>query len=151
GRVFGRYVRGQLLLALIIGSIASVGLTLLGVPYALVLGAIAGFLELLPVFGAVLGALPAIIVAAFQPLPLVFYVLAFFVVLQQLEGNVLAPRITGQAVGLHPLAALLVLVAAFEVAGLVGAMVAVPLVGGLYEFGVALWKARIGPPPGRAS
>lgn len=126
-RVFGGYVRGQLLLGLIIGLAVGIGMSVLGMPYPALLGVIAGVMELLPIIGAVLGAIPAILVALFQPWPTVLYVTLFFVVVQQLEGNLLVPRITGQAVGMHPLATLLALMAGYEVAGIVGAILAVPV------------------------
>ncbi|EKP94620.1 AI-2E family transporter [Thermaerobacter subterraneus] len=126
-RVFGGYLRGQLLLGLIIGVVVGIGLSLLGIPYPALLGVIAGVMELLPIVGAVLGAIPAILVALFQPWPAVLYVTLFFIVVQQVEGNLLVPRITGQAVGLHPLATLLALLAGYEVAGILGAILAVPV------------------------
>ncbi len=103
-RVFGAYVRGQLVLAVIVGVAATVVLLLLGVPYALVLGIFAGMAELIPMLGPILGAVPAVLVALFQPFPLVLWVVLAFIVIQQLESNVLVPRISGHAVGLHPLA-----------------------------------------------
>ena len=127
-RVFGGYLRGQLLLGLIIGLAVGTGMSLLGIPYPALLGVIAGVMELLPIVGAVLGAIPAILVALFQPWPAVLYVTLFFIVVQQVEGNLLVPRITGQAVGLHPLATLLALLAGYEVAGVIGAILAVPVV-----------------------
>ncbi|QIA26270.1 AI-2E family transporter [Thermaerobacter sp. PB12/4term] len=126
-RVFGGYLRGQLLLGLIIGLVVGIGMSLLGIPYPALLGVIAGVMELLPIVGAVLGAIPAILVALFQPWPAVLYVTLFFIVVQQVEGNLLVPRITGQAVGLHPLATLLALLAGYEVAGVLGAILAVPV------------------------
>ncbi|ADU50335.1 protein of unknown function UPF0118 [Thermaerobacter marianensis DSM 12885] len=127
-RVFGGYLRGQLLLGLIIGVAVGIGMSALGMPYPALLGVIAGVMELVPIVGAVLGAIPAILVALFQPWPAVLYVTLFFVVVQQVEGNVLVPRITGQAVGLHPLATLLALLAGYEIAGILGAILAVPVV-----------------------
>jgi predicted PurR-regulated permease PerM len=79
---------------------------------------------------AVLGAVPALLLALFfQPFPTVLWVGLYFVAIQQIESNVLAPRITGHAVGLHPLAALLALVAGLELAGVLGGLFVVPVVG----------------------
>lgn len=125
--VFGNYLRGQLLLGLIIGVTVGVGLSLMGIPYSALLGVIAGVTELIPMVGAVLGAIPAILVSLVKPFPAVLYVTAFFIVVQQLEGNVLVPRVTGRAVGLHPLVTLVALMAGYELAGLVGAVLAAPL------------------------
>ena len=141
-RVFGAYLRGQLVLAVIVGASATIALLVLGVPYAFVLGVFAGLAELIPMLGPILGAMPAVLVALFQPFPLVIWVVIAFVVIQQLESNVLVPRISGHAVGLHPLAAMLALLVGFEVAGVVGALFAVPLAGIVWVFVSAALRAR---------
>lgn len=141
-RVFGAYLRGQLLLAVIVGVVATISLLVLGVPYALVLGVFAGMAELIPMLGPILGAVPAVLVALFQPFPLVLWVVLAFIVIQQLESNLLVPRISGHAVGLHPLAAMLVLLVGFEVAGIVGALFAVPLAGIVWVFASTALRAR---------
>lgn len=141
-RVFGAYVRGQLVLAVIVGVAATISLLLLGVPYAFVLGIFAGMAELIPMLGPILGAVPAVLVALFQPFPLVLWVVLAFIVIQQLESNLLVPRISGHAVGLHPLAAMLVLLVGFEVAGVVGALFAVPLAGIVWVFASTAIRAR---------
>jgi predicted PurR-regulated permease PerM len=78
-------------------------------------------------FGSLLGAVPAIIVALFQPFPTVLWVVAFFIVVNQAENYLLAPRITGETLGLSPLHTLLALLIGIEVAGFLGALVAVPV------------------------
>lgn len=148
-RVFGAYVRGQLILALLVGIASTAALALLGVPYALVLGVLAGILELVPMLGPILGAVPAVLVALFQPFPLVLWVILAFVIIQQLESNLLVPRISGHAVGLHPLAAMLALIAGLEIGGIVGALFAVPLAGVLWVFGSTALRrpgAEVTPP-----
>ena len=141
-RVFGAYLRGQLVLAVIVGAAATTTLLVLGVPYAFVLGVFAGMAELIPMLGPILGAVPAVLVALFQPFPLVLWVVLAFIVIQQLESNLLVPRISGHAVGLHPLAALLVLLVGFEVAGIVGALFAVPLAGIVWVFASTALRPR---------
>ena len=131
-RVLGGYLRGQLTLAVIIGLAAGVGTALLGLPYAVVLGVLAGLFELVPMFGPILSVIPAVIVALFMPFPTVMWVLLFFLAVQQVENNVLAPRISGHAVGLHPLGAMFALLAGFQLAGLLGGLFAVPLAGVLW-------------------
>ena len=131
-RVLGGYLRGQLTLALIIGVLAGVGTALLGLPYAVVLGVLAGLFELVPMFGPILSVVPAVLVALFMPFPTVVWVVLFFLAIQQLENNVLAPRISGHAVGLHPLGAMFALLAGFQLAGLLGGLFAVPLAGVLW-------------------
>ena len=149
-RVLGGYLRGQLTLALIIGVLAGVGTALLGLPYAVVLGVLAGLFELVPMFGPILSVIPAVLVALFMPFPTVVWVVLFFLAIQQFENNVLAPRISGHAVGLHPLGAMFALLAGFQLAGLLGGLFAVPLTGVLWVLlGAAYRKVVVGPPPRR--
>lgn len=144
-RVFGAYLRSQLIVALSLGSLVTVTLLLLGVPYAVLLGVFAGLAELIPMLGPFIGAVPALLVASTQPFPTVLWVAIAFVVLQQIESNVLVPRLTGNAVGLHPLAAMLALLAGFEAGGVIGALFAVPIVGlvwVLVSTTVLAWRGR---------
>ena len=149
-RVLGGYLRGQLTLALIIGVLAGVGTALLGLPYAVVLGVLAGLFELVPMFGPILSVVPAVLVALFMPFPTVVWVLLFFLAIQQVENNVLAPRISGHAVGLHPLGAMFALLAGFQMAGLLGGLFAVPLAGVLWVLlGAAYRNVVVAPRPRR--
>jgi predicted PurR-regulated permease PerM len=131
-RVLGGYLRAQLILALISGVLAGVGTALFGLPYAVVLGLLAGLFQLVPLFGPILSVIPAVLVALFMPFPTVVWVLLFFLAIQQVENNVLVPRISGNAVGLHPLAAMFALLAGLQLAGLLGGLFAVPLAGVLW-------------------
>jgi predicted PurR-regulated permease PerM len=150
-RVLGGYLRGQLVLAVIIGVAAGGGTALLGLPYAVVIGVLAGLFELVPMFGPILSVIPAALVALFMPFPMVIWVLVFFLVIQQVENNVLAPRISGHAVGLHPLGAMFALLAGFQLAGLLGALFAVPLAGVLWVLlGAAYRNVVIEPRPHRS-
>jgi predicted PurR-regulated permease PerM len=144
-RVFGAYLRSQLIVALSLGLLVTIALSLLGVPYAVLLGVFAGLVELVPMLGPFLGAVPAILVASTQPFPTVVWVLIAFVVIQQVESNILVPRLTGNAVGLHPLAAMLALLAGFEAGGVIGALFAVPIVGLIWVLvstAVLAWRGR---------
>jgi predicted PurR-regulated permease PerM len=150
-RVLGGYLRGQLVLSLIIGVLAGVGCALLGLPYAVVIGVLAALFELVPMFGPILSVIPAVLVALFMPFPTVIWVLLLFLVIQQIENNVLAPRISGHAVGLHPLGAMFALLAGFQLAGLLGALFAVPLAGVLWVLlGAAYRNVVIEPRPHRS-
>lgn len=144
-RVFGAYLRSQLIVALSLGAMVTIALTIIGVPYALLLGALAGIVELVPMLGPFLGAVPALLIASTVPFPAVAWTAVAFLVIQQFESNVLVPRLTGHAVGLHPLAAMLALLAGFEAAGIVGGLFAVPIVGLLWVFistVVLAWRGR---------
>jgi predicted PurR-regulated permease PerM len=149
GRVLGGYLRGQLVMAATIGLVAGLGCALLGVPYALVLGVLAGLFELVPMFGPILSAVPAVLVSLFAPFPFptVLWVVLLFFVIQQVENNILGPRITGHAVGLHPLAAMFALLAGLQLAGLLGALFAVPVAGILWVLVAAAYRNSVAEPP----
>ncbi len=131
-KVLGGYVRGQLLVAATVGIAAGLGCGALGVRYPLVIGLLAFLFEFIPMLGPVLGMVPAVLISLFQPMPLVIWVVIYFIVLQQVESNAIVPRVSGHAVGLHPLAALVALLVGLEIGGLGGALLAVPLAGVLW-------------------
>ena len=145
-QVLGAYIRGQLTTAAIIGVSAGVGAALLGVHYALLIGILAFLFELIPMVGPILASLPAILISLFQPFPLVLEVIAFFIVMQVFENNILAPRITGGAVGLHPGVALLSIVIGADLGGVIGALFAVPVAGVLSVLVAAVYKGWRGEP-----
>jgi predicted PurR-regulated permease PerM len=133
-QTLGAYVRGQVILMAIIGIISFLGLWALSIPYALALGAIAGLMEVIPVLGPILGAIPAIMVAFTISPALALIVALFYLVVQQLEGNVLVPKVMQDNVGLNPLLVILTLTAGAALYGIVGAIVAIPLAGALQVF-----------------
>lgn len=132
--VFGRYVRAQLVLAVIIGSVSVIAYSVLGVRHAIFLGLLAGILELVPIVGPIVAGTVAAAIALFQPWPLVIWVIVAAVLIQQLENNLLVPRISGAAVGISPVAALLAVLFAIQAAGILGGIFAVPIVGVLARF-----------------
>jgi len=131
-RVMGSYLRGQLIMGAVIGTLAGIGTGLLGLPYFVVLGVLAGIFELIPMFGPILSAIPAVLVSLFMPWPTTLLVIVFFVIIQQFECNYLGPKVTGHAVGLHPLASMFALMVGFEVAGILGGLFAVPVAGTIW-------------------
>ena len=125
--VLSAYVRGQLLLVLFVGALATIALLIIGVPFAPVLGLIAGIFEVLPNIGPYLGAIPAILIAlATDPISAIWVALAFFII-QMIENLILVPRISGQSVKLHPALVMMVLVIGGQLAGLWGMLIAVPV------------------------
>ena len=125
-RLLGRYLRAQLLLGLIVGSSVGVALTLLDVPLSLALGIFAGITELIPIIGPWLGAIPGVIIVAAVEPDLLLPVIAVYFIVQQLENNLLVPRIQGQAVDIHPAMVILLLAVAGAVFGFWGLVAAVP-------------------------
>ncbi len=125
--VLSAYIRGQLLLCLFVGGLATIALFIIGVPFALVLGLIAGIFEALPYVGPILGAIPALIVALLSdPASALWVAIAFFAI-QQVENLLLVPRIAGKSVKLHPALVMVVLVIGNELAGFWGMLIAVPV------------------------
>lgn len=130
-RTLGDYVRGTAILMLSIGVSAFVGLLLLRVPNALALAVLAGLFEAVPMVGATIGALPAVLVAfSVSPTTGVLTIL-LFVVIQFLENNVLVPRVMERSVGLNPLLVIIAIVAGGSLNGMVGALLAIPVAGAL--------------------
>lgn len=126
-RRIGRWVLAQLGLGLIIGIIVGVGLWLLGVPYALSLGLLAGVMEIIPVIGPIIAAVPGVAVGLTQGIFFGLLVLGFYILVQQLENHLLVPNIMRRAVGLNPLVTLLAVLLGGQLAGIVGIILAVPV------------------------
>ncbi|HEY3368076.1 MAG TPA: AI-2E family transporter [Symbiobacteriaceae bacterium] len=128
-RVLSGFVRGQILLALAVGLLASIATWLLGLRYTVLLGIWAGSTEFIPYIGPVLGAMPAVLAGlSVSPLTGLETTLAFLFI-QQIENAILSPKIMGDSVGLHPLVVLFVVLAGGYVAGPWGLVLALPLTG----------------------
>ncbi|HEY5119368.1 MAG TPA: AI-2E family transporter [Anaerolineales bacterium] len=123
----GGYVRGELLLMTSIGVLASLGYLVIGLPYALVLGALAGLLEFIPLVGPTLGSIPAVIVALSISPQVALLVVAYMIVIQVAENNFLVPRLMGRSVGVSPIMVILAILAFASLLGIPGAFLAIPL------------------------
>ncbi len=125
----GKFFRGQLVEATLVGLLTGGGLAILGVPSALLLGVIAGLCNLVPYIGVVLSILPALVVALTMPAPLdgLLRVGGVFAVVQFIDGSVTGPRIVGGSVGLHPVVTMLALAFGGAVLGFAGLLLAIPL------------------------
>lgn len=124
----GNWLRGQLILGLIIAIMTYIGLTLLGVKYALVLALLAGLTELVPLIGPFIGAIPAVIVALAQEPILALWVVLLYIGIQQLENHLIVPRVMSRTTGLNPIVIIVALLVAAKVAGTVGFILAIPTV-----------------------
>ncbi|MFC0296178.1 AI-2E family transporter [Geobacillus jurassicus] len=140
----GGYIRGQLFVCAAIGSAAALGLWLAGMDYPLLLGFVIGVTNIIPYFGPLIGAVPAVILAATVSLKMVVIVLVIIFTLQFLEGNVLSPLIVGKSVHMHPLVIMLALFAGGELAGVPGLILAVPTAAVL-KVAIAHWKEHYAP------
>ena len=131
GDRLGGWLRGQILLSLIIGGMTLVGLLVIGVPYAVLLALIAAVGEAVPMIGPIFSAVPAVIIAFFQSPLQGFLALGLYVLIQQLENNLVVPKVMERAVSLHPLAVMLALLAGSELLGVTGAILSVPVTAAL--------------------
>ena len=127
GPRIGGWLLGQIALSVTIGVVSYVGLTILGVDGALLLAVIAAIGEVIPIVGPIGSAVPAIIVALTQSPLLALATAGLYLAIQQLENNLLVPKIMERAVNLHPLAVILALLSGSELLGIAGAIVAVPV------------------------
>ncbi len=126
-RKIGNWLRAQLFLGFLVGSLVFVSLWLLGVKYALVLGILAGVFEIVPVVGPIFAGSVAFLAAFPESLMLGVYTIIVFVAIQQLESHVFIPLIMRRATGLHPLIILAAMFVGSQLAGFVGLILAVPL------------------------
>jgi len=123
----GAYIRGLAILCGSVGLLAMVAYLIMGLPHALLLGVIAGVLEIVPIIGPILGALPAVVVAlSYDPSKLI-WVIAAIAVIQFSENNLLVPRIMDKTVGVNPVVSLLAFAAFSSLFGLAGAILAIPI------------------------
>ncbi len=130
--IFGKYIRGQLILGVIIGVMSFVGLMILNllgfdVRFTILLAIIAGFGELIPVIGPILTAIPAIIVGATDSFETALWVTVLYVIIQQVENQVLVPRIVGNTLKLHPALLMALLVISSQIGGLLLVILSAPL------------------------
>ncbi|NMP23471.1 AI-2E family transporter [Sulfobacillus harzensis] len=146
-RVVGGYVRGQLLLSAVVGSAFGLGSWAIGLSYPLLIGVLAGVMELIPLLGPVLGAIvPLIMALAGHPLVQVPEVAVLFAAVHLLESQILGPRIIRSQVGLHPVLSVLALMIGADWQGVWGALFAVPAAGivvAAWVAAVRLWRERV--------
>jgi len=126
-RVVDSFIRGYLLVSVITGVMTGLALALLGMDFALMLGIFAGITNLIPYFGPLIGAVPAVALAMLVSKWLAIKVVIVFLVIQQLEASIISPKILGDRVGLHPLLIILVLLAGGQLFGLTGLILSVPV------------------------
>ena len=127
-RTLGGYIRGQLTLGVIVGVIITAGLLLLGVPFAFILGIVAGLTELVPIIGPWIGGAAGVLVTLATAPDKILWVILLYLVVQLLENTLLVPRIQGNTLRLHPIAVIMVIVVSSHYFGLWGVILGPPLV-----------------------
>lgn len=146
--VWNDYVRGQGIMVLVIGFTTFIVTWLLGLPGALFLGVIAGLLEVIPTFGPIIATIPAVLIALFQgstrfDMPNLLFaliVIVAYILIQQLESNIIAPKVMGASVRIPALVVLISITAGYQVAGILGAILAVPVVASVRIVLSYLWR-----------
>jgi predicted PurR-regulated permease PerM len=135
----GMWLRGQLTLCLIVAMLVYLGLTLLGVKYALLLAIIAGILEIVPFVGPTVSAIPAVFVAFSDSLVKVLLVVLLYFIVQQFENHVIVPKVMQKAVGLNPIIVIVVVLVGAKLGGVLGALLAVPVAAAIGVFLSDVW------------
>ncbi len=123
-RTVGAYVRGELVLAIVVGTMTVIVVSLLGLEYGLLLGVIAGALEVVPNIGPTLASIPAILLALTRSPGLALITAISYNLIQQVENSLIVPRVLGRTMGLHPVVMMVMLVVGAEIAGLPGLVLA---------------------------
>lgn len=126
-RALEGFIQGQLIIMAFVALAVTLGLALVGLPYAVLLGLVAGVLEIVPYLGAIAGAIPAVIVALLVHPISALFVLLVFVLVNQIEGHLVSPNVIGHRLKLSPIVVILALFAGAELSGLSGMILAVPI------------------------
>jgi predicted PurR-regulated permease PerM len=132
-RRLGVWVRGEFVLMSAVGLCSFIGLTILHVDFALPLAIVAGLLELVPMLGPIIASITATLVALSVSPLLALSVVALYIIIQQLENNILVPYIMKKSVGLAPIVTILALMIGARLAGIIGAILAVPIALTMHE------------------
>jgi putative heme transporter len=138
-RVVGGYIRGNLLLAVVISTLTGIGLALIGVPYPFLLAVVAFVMEFIPVVGIYVTGFAILLLAISQGWLVVVLAVGLMLLLQLLENNLLAPRILGGSIGLSPIVTILALIIGSDLFGVAGAFFAAPTAGLIQALVQAFW------------
>jgi predicted PurR-regulated permease PerM len=125
--ILANFVQGQLLTALIIGLLETIGLIIVGVKYSFVLGIIGGIANVIPYFGPVIGAIPAVALALIQSPVKALWTALVFIIIQQLDNSFISPKIIEGRLGLHPVTTILAVLVGGQFFGILGMLISVPI------------------------
>lgn len=144
GRVTGGYVRGQILVALFVGVLSTLGFWLIGLPFWALVGIVAGVSNMVPFLGPIIGGGLGVVVALLASgVPLAVWVVVVMLVVQQFEGHLISPLVMGRTVKLHPLAVILAVLVGGALFGLPGLLLAVPAAAAAKVVGAYLWERHV--------
>src|SRR6266702_3533199 len=139
-RVVGGYIRGQIIMSTCMGVLQFVGMAILGVPYAPLIGVLAFILEFIPTIGTIVTGFVAVVIALTVSWQLALITLIYTIIVDCIEGYVLSPRIMGRAVEIRPVVSLLAMIAGSELFGIWGAILAAPTMGMIQALVGAYWQ-----------
>ena len=139
-RVVGGYIRGQIIMSSCMGVLQFVGMAILGVPYAPLIGVLAFILEFIPTIGTIVTGFVAVVIALTVSWQLALITLIYTIIVDCIEGYVLSPRIMGRAVEIRPVVSLLAMIAGSELFGIWGAILAAPTMGLIQALVGAYWQ-----------
>jgi predicted PurR-regulated permease PerM len=141
--IFGGFIGGKIVDSLIIGLLCYIGTTILNMPYAVLVSVVVGITNVIPFFGPYIGAIPSfVIIALANPIKGVYF-LIFIIILQQLDGNVIGPKILGDSTGLSPFWVVFAILVAGGIFGFVGMLLGVPTFAVIYYIIQELISARL--------
>ena len=139
----GGFFRGQLLVAVFVGVASAVALTIVKVPFAIVIGLIAGIFNLVPLIGPFIGAIPAVVISLLSDHPIrALYGAIALLVVQQIDNHLISPNVMGRTVKLHPVTVMVALLIGGTVAGIFGMLLTIPIVATVKIIGLHLWSRR---------
>lgn len=137
--VLNAYIRGQLLLSFIMAFVVFLGMWSMNIPYPLVIGLLAGVVEMIPLVGPIIGAIPPVLLGLMQGSAVMVKVIVFYVVVQQLDGHFFMPKLMGSIIDVHPVAIIAGVLIGGQLYGILGMMISVPLVAVLQILLRHLW------------
>lgn len=126
--VLKAYIRGQLFLSILIGAVVFLGMWIMNIPYPLVIGLLASVVEMIPLIGPIIGAIPPILLGLLQGTGVMAQVIVFYIIVQQLDSHLVMPKLMGSIIDVHPVAIIAGVLIGGEIFGIIGMMIAVPLV-----------------------
>lgn len=127
GDTISAYIGGQAIECLFVGVFTAIGYTIIGMPYILLLGVVAGIANIIPYIGPYIGIFPALIIAVTQSTQMVIFVVIVVLIVQQIDGNFVYPNVIGKSLNIHPLTIIVLLLVAGNIAGLLGMILGIPL------------------------
>lgn len=127
GDTISAYIGGQAIECIFVGVFTAIGYSIIGMPYILLLGVVAGLANIIPYIGPYIGIFPALIIAVTQSTQMVIFVVIVVLIVQQIDGNFVYPNVIGKSLNIHPLTIIVLLLVAGNIAGLLGMILGIPL------------------------